>query len=139
MALFANQAVDTCPSARIGQRRCHLASLAPVWGGRLKPFNCITLDLNELLRFLGTKEGFGLSVAPLWSPRIKRQLGCTDRAVSSDTLLAEPMASSIAAFNDRAFTEERSRGSNGSVTRASSTNGRSHCGEEVCAPLGAVS
>jgi len=35
-------------------------------------------------------------------------------------------------FHDNAFRGESSRGSNGFVTRASSTRGRSHCGVETC-------
>lgn len=90
------------------------------------------LDLKELFKFLGTKEAFSLIVAVLQSSQSNKHLGCTNRAVSSLTLLAEVSASNKVALNGSTFSEERSRCSKGSFAKASSTNGSSH------EPLGVV-
>lgn len=105
-------------NTQTGQSRCNFASLHRLQGNK---HLTVSLDLNELLMVLGTKEGLGLREAPLQSTQSSKQMGCTNRTVSSHDILAEVNASGKAVLNDNALREDCSRGWKGSFTKALST------------------
>jgi hypothetical protein len=57
--------------------------------------------LKELLMFLGRNAGLGLSSAKELSSLSNKQLGLTDRAVSSQARLAETKVNKSAVLKDR--------------------------------------
>lgn len=79
-----------------------------------------TLDLYELVMFLGVKAGFGWSTAELPSPWILRQERATIRTDKSLTL------NSRAVLNNSNFSDILSRGSNGALTSTHKIRAKSH-------------
>lgn len=102
-------------------RSDNFASLSTAWSGRQKEPRCITLNRKEVLKFLVTEEVIGLSKDLLRSPQSTKQLGSTDKSVSSHILWAEVSASIKAVLTDNTFRQECSKG----------PVGRSHCREEA--------